>query len=212
MIGIGWAVNLALSAGVPEKFAKPVAIVGLAIIAGLLFWGAIAAWKSDIVQDAVNEANVEFAEDKDQATGKADQDSDARQAEHKAKAERTQELIDEALENGCVVADYLHSNGAECVWPDDNPIQGSSLERSGSGKIDLLRLSKFRSDVDRAASTRMVANKFRRSRSHARWQTLGFIRRGAATRSAYVEVRGSGRKRCAFRVLRQPEVDQRCLA
>lgn len=117
MIPIGWAVSLALKAGVSEKAAKPVAIGALIVIAGLALWGGISAYNSEIIQNALNEANVEFLEEKDVATGKADAASAERKTQVETEIKKTEELIDEALEKGCVVADYLHSRGAVCVRP-----------------------------------------------------------------------------------------------
>lgn len=93
-----------------------------AILALLL--AILAAWRAfdwfndrEAVKDAANEANAEFTDDKDRATGKADTASQTRAGQHQVEVKRTEELIDEALEKNCVVADYLASNGADCVQP-----------------------------------------------------------------------------------------------
>ena len=93
-----------------------------ALVAVLLaLWGAWQAFDwfndRDAVEDAANEANAEFGQSKDEATGNADLASGARTVEHRTRIKQTEELIDEALQNGCVVADYLASNGADCVQP-----------------------------------------------------------------------------------------------
>lgn len=117
MIGIGWAVRLALGAGVPEKAAKPVAIAGIVVLAALALWAVVAMIRSDAVQNMVNEANVEFLEDKNEAVGEEDVASDDREEQFQQEVLRTEELVDEALEKGCVVSDYLHSDGAVCLRP-----------------------------------------------------------------------------------------------
>ncbi|MEO9625853.1 MAG: hypothetical protein ABJF09_00430 [Qipengyuania citrea] len=95
------------------------------LLACALAWGAWQAFDwfndRDAVRDAANEANADFAQDKDEAIGAADIESDQRRRANRAKLDRTQELIDEALENNCVVADYLASDGADCVRPPAVP-------------------------------------------------------------------------------------------
>jgi len=106
----GWLIPL-----VGERFAKPAAIAALAILAIGLLWGAKAIYDAGVIERAVNKANAEFFEDKDEAAGKADKASDTRRDEHEARVATTEELIDEALEKGCAVGEYLVSDGANCV-------------------------------------------------------------------------------------------------
>ena len=100
---------------VGEKAAKPLAIA-LLVMAGIaFFFGAKAIYDASVVDDHVNEANVDILERKDQATGNANAASDERKARMKIGSETTKELIDEALENGCSVGEYLSSNGERCL-------------------------------------------------------------------------------------------------
>ncbi len=118
--------------GVKVEMARRLAPLGFALallLACALAWGAWQAFDwfndRDAVRDAANEANANFAEGKDKATGEADVASDNRRTEHNERVKRTEELIDEALEEGCVVADYLASGGTECVQPHAG-VQGST--------------------------------------------------------------------------------------
>lgn len=103
------------------RWLAALASVAAILLACALAWGAWQAFDwfndNDAVRDAANEANAEFAQDKDEAIGAADIESDQRRRANRAKLDRTQELIDEALEKNCVVADYLASDGADCVRP-----------------------------------------------------------------------------------------------
>lgn len=95
------------------------------LLACVLAWGALQAFDwfndRDAVRDAATKANAEFARDKDDAIGAADIESEQRRRANRNKLDRTQELIDEALQKNCVVADYLASDGAECVRPPAVP-------------------------------------------------------------------------------------------
>lgn len=110
--------GLALPAATARRLA-PLGL-GLAILLALgLAWGAWQAFDwfndRDAVRDAVNEANSDFAKDKDEATGAADIESGERRAAVDAQMRTTEELIDEALEKNCAVGEYLASGGAVCV-------------------------------------------------------------------------------------------------
>lgn len=122
MIGL-IAAGLA-KAGVAEKLARPLAIAGLVVAALVALAILKGCYDRSVIENATNEANAEFAQDKDEATGEADMGSADRRADHAATIRRTEELIDEALEKGCVVADYLASHGADCVQP---PAAGTRL-------------------------------------------------------------------------------------
>lgn len=122
MLSAGYAVLRLLG----RDSTAPRWMAGLAFVLTLLLacgslWGAYRVFDlfddREAVANAANEANAGFQKDKDEATGKADRASQAREGEHRTRIKRTEELIDEALEKGCVVADYLHSNGADCVRP-----------------------------------------------------------------------------------------------
>lgn len=93
-------------------------------------WGAFQLFDifndRDAVADAANEANAEFAEDKDAAIGAADIESEQRRRANRDQLRKTEDLIDEALEKNCVVSDYLASNGTDCVRPP--AIQGPAAE------------------------------------------------------------------------------------
>lgn len=106
----GW-----LAPVVGQKFARAAAIGSLIVAAALLLWGLKACYDSSVIENATNEANAEFGEDADEAKGEADIASDERQDEHEARIRTTEELVDEALEKGCAVGEYLASNGDQCV-------------------------------------------------------------------------------------------------
>ena len=100
---------------VGEKWAKPAAIAILAVTAGVLLIGLKAAYDSSVVQNALTEARAEFLEDKDEATGAADAVFNEHQETLSEDVKKTEELIDEAIKNGCAVGEYLASDGANCV-------------------------------------------------------------------------------------------------
>lgn len=77
-----------------------------------------------IIKSKVNEANAEFTDDLNQSTGKQDGLSDKRKQEIYLKTKKTEDLIDEALEKNCDVADYIISNGAKCVRVNGGPVPG----------------------------------------------------------------------------------------
>lgn len=122
MLAIGNAILglLGRKAEAPRWLAAIAAVLAILLACGAA-WGAWQAFDwfndRDAVKDAANEANADFAQDKDEAVGAADIESEARRRANREKLDRTQELIDEALENNCVVADYLASDGADCVRP-----------------------------------------------------------------------------------------------
>lgn len=103
------------------RWAAPLVTL-LAVLALLgALWGAWQAidWWNDrqAVKHAADKANADFGQRKDAVTGAADVASAGRRQRATTEIKRTEELIDEALEKGCVVADYLDSAGADCVRP-----------------------------------------------------------------------------------------------
>lgn len=117
MIGliVSLLVRAGLESGTAEKFAKPVMFAALALLAIPVLFGLKSCYDSSVIDNAVNEANSEFVEEKDKATGKADVASEQAKVEHEAKIKKTEELIDEAIKEGCAVAEYLASSGNNCV-------------------------------------------------------------------------------------------------
>lgn len=101
-----------------RRFALP-GFIAACVLALLAFWGAWQAfdWFNDraAVERAADRANADFAEDFNTVTGEADTAAAAAAQEHAAQIRRTEELIDEALELGCTVSDYLHSSGRVCL-------------------------------------------------------------------------------------------------
>lgn len=106
----GW-----LAPVVGQKFAKAAAWASIVIAAVALLALLKSCYDSSVIENATNEANAEFAEDADEAKGEADVASDERRQDHKERVATTEELVDEALEKGCAVSEYLASNGADCV-------------------------------------------------------------------------------------------------
>lgn len=111
-----------LALALPIESARRLAPLGLLLAALLIVGAGWAGWRvfdhfndRDAVRDAVNEANAEFAEGFSRASGRADVASQDRRAQFEARRRTTQELIDDALENGCAVGDYLASGGTVCV-------------------------------------------------------------------------------------------------
>lgn len=105
--------------GLPEEILRPIAwlivvIVTLSIAIPLLLW-AKSSYDSSIIENAANKANTEFLEELDEATGRADTLSDESKAQINVEIKQTEELIDEAIEKGCAVPEYIGSNGADCV-------------------------------------------------------------------------------------------------
>jgi hypothetical protein len=100
---------------VGQKFAKAAAWAAIIILAIPTLLLLKSCYDNSVIENAVNEANAEFAEKKDESTGKADTEFD-QTIEGRETARRTvEELRDEAIEKGCPVAEYIASNGAECV-------------------------------------------------------------------------------------------------
>lgn len=118
---------LSLVPGVPDAAARKFAGWAFAVGCVLAVLLALAAWRwviwpafdwfndREAVEDAANEANSQFREDLDQATGDADVASQGRREQFEARQRTTEELIDEAERKGCAVADYLASDGAVCL-------------------------------------------------------------------------------------------------
>lgn len=111
---ISWLATI-LVPYVGDKVARPLAIVGLVIAAIPLVLGAKAIYDHNVVKRHTDRANAEQLEKLNSATGDADVASDARGAEHNARVKTTEEMIDEALEKGCAVGEYLASGGTNCV-------------------------------------------------------------------------------------------------
>jgi hypothetical protein len=121
----GWLVPI-----VGKRFSRAAAIaalviVGVPLLLGLL-WGAKALYDASVIENAVNEANAEFGEDKDAATGRADAASQARIERLEERLRQTEDLVDEAIANDCAVGEYLASNGARCVRDNEGPVPGSN--------------------------------------------------------------------------------------
>lgn len=119
----------------PLETARKFALPGFILAALLALTAAWGAWQAfdwfndrDAVRDAANAANAEFRERADAATGAADTASETARTEHAEKVRKTEELIDEALEKGCVISDYLASAGADCVRPGA-PVPGAAAQR-----------------------------------------------------------------------------------
>jgi hypothetical protein len=106
----GW-----LAPVVGAKFARAAAIASIVVVAALLLWGLKSCYDRSVIENATNEANAEFAKDADEAKGEADVASGERRQDHEERVATTEELVDEALEKGCAVSEYLASNGAKCV-------------------------------------------------------------------------------------------------
>lgn len=112
--------------GLKAELARRLAPLGMILLVLVLLGALWAVWQAfdwfndrDAVDRATTSANVEFQQDKDKAAGRADVGSAERAATHNEIVKQTEELIDEALEKGCVVADYLASNGTICLRPGD---------------------------------------------------------------------------------------------
>jgi hypothetical protein len=110
--------------GLKGELARRLAPLGMILLVLALLGALWATWQAfdwfndrDAVDRAATRANVEFQKDKDEAAGRADVGSAERGITHREKVKQTEELIDEALEQGCVVADYLASNGTLCLRP-----------------------------------------------------------------------------------------------
>lgn len=101
------------------RWLAALAFVIVLLLACTACWGAFQVFDwfndRDAVRDAANEANADFQQEKDEATGAADAASQINRAALEASVKRTEELVDEALEKNCVISDYLASNGADCV-------------------------------------------------------------------------------------------------
>lgn len=111
---ISWLAALLLPA-VGERFAKPAAWALIAILAILLFLTAKSIYDRGVIDDWLDDSQDQFEEDQKRAEEDQDSESDDRREEHEERVKTTKELIDEALENGCAVGEYLASNGDNCV-------------------------------------------------------------------------------------------------
>lgn len=121
-----FSIGNALLGVLGRKGEAPRWLEGLAVVIALLL-AALAIWSvfnvfdwfndSDAVDKAATKANAEFAQDKDNSVGQADIESEQRRIENRDQLRKTEELIDEALAQNCIIADYLASNGADCVRP-----------------------------------------------------------------------------------------------
>lgn len=112
---IGFLAKQLMGLGVGEKLARLLVWVGLVIVAIPTLLLLKSCYDNSVIENATNKANAEFAERKDEATGEADVEF-ATTTEAREKTRRTvEELRDEAIDKGCPVAEYIASNGAECV-------------------------------------------------------------------------------------------------
>lgn len=106
----GW-----LAPMVGQKLAKPIAWAAVIIAAVSALALLKTCYDNSVIENAVNEANAEFGQAKDESTGEADVEFD-QTIEGRETARRTvEELRDEAIARNCPVAEYIASNGAECV-------------------------------------------------------------------------------------------------
>jgi len=107
--------------GEAPRWLEGLAVVIALLLAALAIWSVFNAFDwfndRDAVEKAATKANAEFAQDKDTSVGQADIESEQRRTENRDRLRKTEELIDEALAQNCIVADYLASNGADCVQP-----------------------------------------------------------------------------------------------
>lgn len=108
-------VALKLADLVGKKASRPTAIALVVLTVVVLFLLLKSCYDDGVVEDHVSGANAEQLGKKDEATGKADVASDVRQEEHELRVKTTGELVDEAIEKGCAVGEYLYSNGTNCV-------------------------------------------------------------------------------------------------
>lgn len=111
---IGWIAALVLPY-VGERFAKAVAWIIVVLGALLIFLAAKAAYDRAVVDDFLDDSREEFQDRQDRAEDKAQDRSDDRRSEHEDRIKTTEELIDEAVEKGCAVGEYLASAGDNCV-------------------------------------------------------------------------------------------------
>lgn len=122
MFTIGNAVlSLLGREGEAPRWLEAIAGVFALLLAALAIWSVFNAFDwfndHDAVEKAATKANAEFAQDKDTSVGQADIESEQRRIENRDRLRKTEELIDEALAQNCIVADYLATNGADCVQP-----------------------------------------------------------------------------------------------
>ena len=107
--------------GEAPRWLEALACIIALTLAALAIWSVFNAFDwfndHDAVEKAATKANAEFAQDKDTSVGQADIESEQRRIENRDRLRKTEELIDEALAQNCIIADYLASNGAECVRP-----------------------------------------------------------------------------------------------
>lgn len=111
----GWFASKIAGAGVSARASAALGKVATVLVAIGIVWAGWWLLKSYIIKGATNEANVEMLGEKDKAAGEADIKLEERAKVHKDRVAKTGDLVDEALEKGCAVGEYLASNGTNCV-------------------------------------------------------------------------------------------------
>lgn len=111
---IGW-LAMQLVPFVGERFAKAVAWLLIVLTVVLLIVSAKSCYDEGVVDDYTRDANADFIEQQDEAEVEAGAESEARAESHAERVETTGELVDEAIEKGCSVGEYLASDGARCL-------------------------------------------------------------------------------------------------
>lgn len=120
--------GLMAKTGIAEDMVKPATYAAMLVFAIPVLMGVKACYDSSVIEDATNEANLDFTEKLNKSTGEQDLLSDERREAFDKEVRQTEELIDEANEKNCAVADYLNSNGTICLRLDTGEIQRSGTE------------------------------------------------------------------------------------
>ena len=115
MPGFGFVFRLVVGLGVPRRFGNIAAWLLIGVVGLLILWAAISAYNSKVINDWVDGWNDDFVEQQEEATRKAEAESERRRDDLADEIKTTEELIDEAISKGCAVGDYLATDGAECV-------------------------------------------------------------------------------------------------
>jgi len=133
LVAAGLVKAFGMDEGKALEMAKPFLIVGLVVAAVPAFLIAKSFYDGSVVKSYADEANVDVLERKDKATGDADDASAAALEKFKKEIKSTEELIDEAMEKGCPIAEYVDSNGTDdggsgCLSKHSPAIQSSKAE------------------------------------------------------------------------------------